>query len=216
MIRYALTGDLLGELRRHWWVVVLRGIAALLFGVIALVWVDKTLVVLAIIFGFYALVDGGALGYAAYRARPGNRAQLVVQAVLSVLAGLIALFWPVVAILALVLVIGFWAVFTGVAEIVTAIRLRAHLSSEWLLVFVGALSIVFGLLLWFWPLAGAQAIMLVIAVYAIVFGAVMTVVGFRLRNADALPPGGATPLDRPGGRHRSPDEDYPEDPDRPA
>lgn len=216
MIRYALTGDLLGELRRHWWVVVLRGLAAVLFGVIALVWVDKTLVVLAIIFGFYALVDGGALGYAAYRATPGNRSQLVVQAVLSVLAGLIALFWPVAAVLALVFVIGFWAVFTGVAEIVTAVRLRAHMSSEWLLIFVGALSIVFGLLLWFWPLEGAQAIMLVIAVYAIVFGAVMTVVGFRLRGADTLAPGGATPLDRPEGRHRGPDQEYPEGPDRPA
>ena len=183
MVRYALTGDLLGELSRNWWVVVLRGVAAVLFGLIALVWPGVTLVALAIVFGVYALVDGGALGYAAYRAAPGNRASLVVQAVVSVLLGLVALIWPVAFGLAVVLVIGLWAVVTGVAEIVTAIRLRSHISSEWLLIFVGALSIVFGLLLWFWPLAGAEAIVFVVGVYAIIFGIVLAVAGFRLRAA---------------------------------
>ncbi|WP_444961604.1 DUF308 domain-containing protein [Nocardiopsis sp. M1B1] len=190
MVRYVWTGDLLGELSRNWWLVVLRGVAAVLFGLVALVWPGKTLVVLAIVFGVYALVDAAALGYAAYRSSPGARVPLVVQAVLSAVMGVIALFWPVAAIVALVFVVGVWAVVTGVAEIVTAIRLRAHISSEWLLVFVGALSVVFGLLLWFWPLEGAQAIMFVIAMYAVIFGAVMAVAGFRLRGAAEafLPP----------------------------
>ncbi|XKK37028.1 DUF308 domain-containing protein [Nocardiopsis sp. ARC36] len=185
MVRYALTGDLLGELSRNWWVVVLRGAAAVLFGLIALVWPGVTLVALAIVFGVYALVDGAALGYAAYRAAPGSRGSLAAQAVVSVLLGLIALIWPVAFGMAVVLVIGAWAVITGVAEIVTAIRLRAHISSEWLLIFVGALSVVFGLLLWFWPLEGAQAIVFVVGVYAIIFGVVMAVAGFRLRGAHA-------------------------------
>ena len=185
MVRYALTGDLLGELSRNWWVVVLRGVAAVLFGLIALVWPGVTLIALAIVFGVYALVDGGALGYAAYRAAPGSRASLAVQAALSVIVGLIALIWPVAFGLAVVFVIGAWAVITGVAEIVTAIRLRAQISSEWLLIFVGALSIVFGLLLWLWPLEGAQAIVFVVGVYAIIFGVVMAVAGFRLRGVTA-------------------------------
>ncbi|WP_047869937.1 HdeD family acid-resistance protein [Nocardiopsis sp. RV163] len=190
MVRYAWTGDLLGELSRNWWLVVLRGAAAVLFGLVALVWPGKTLVVLAIVFGVYALVDAAALGYAAYRSSPGARVPLVVQAVLSAVMGVIALFWPVAAIVALVFVVGVWAVVTGLAEIITAIRLRAHISSEWLLVFVGALSVVFGLLLWFWPLEGAQAIMFVIAMYAVIFGVVMAVAGFRLRGAAEafLPP----------------------------
>ncbi|MFD6953171.1 hypothetical protein A6A08_01825 [Nocardiopsis sp. TSRI0078] len=183
MVRYALAGDLLDELSRSWWLVVLRGFAAVVFGVVALIWPEKTLVALAIVFGLYALADGAALGYAAYRALPGNRLSLAVQAVVGVIVGLVALVWPLVAIAALVFVIGAWAVVTGVAEIITAIRLHAHISSEWLLVFVGALSIVFGLLLWFWPLEGAQAVMLVIAMYAVIFGAVMAVAGFRLRGA---------------------------------
>ncbi|WP_017572205.1 HdeD family acid-resistance protein [Nocardiopsis halotolerans] len=183
MVRYALAGDLLDELSRNWWVVVLRGVAAVVFGLVALIWPGKTLVVLAVVFGVYALFDAAVLGYAAYRSMPGNRTSLVIQAVISALMGLIALIWPLAAIVALVFVIGAWAVITGVAEIVTAIRLRAHISSEWLLVFVGALSLVFGLLLWFWPLEGAQAIMSVIALFALIFGAVMTVAGFRLRGA---------------------------------
>ncbi|WP_150254059.1 HdeD family acid-resistance protein [Nocardiopsis deserti] len=183
MVRYAWAGDLLGELSRNWWLVVLRGVAAVLFGLVALIWPGKTLVVLAVVFGAYALVDAAALGYAAYRSSSGVRVPLVVQAVLSAIVGLVALVWPVAAIVALVFVIGVWAVVTGVAEIVTAVRLRAHISSEWLLVFVGALSVVFGLLLWFWPLEGAQAIMFVIAMYAVIFGAVMAVAGFRLRGA---------------------------------
>ncbi|WP_116245384.1 HdeD family acid-resistance protein [Nocardiopsis sp. FIRDI 009] len=200
MVRYALAGDMLGEMSRNWWVVVLRGVAAVLFGLLALFWPGLTLVSLAVVFGVFALVDGCALGAAAFRATPGSRASMIVQAVLSVIMGLIALIWPLVAVMALVFVIGAWAIVTGVAEIVTAIRLRARISSEWLLIFVGALSIVFGLLLWFWPLEGAQAIVLVVGVYAIIFGIVLAVAGFRLRGV-------AETYALPGNRVREEPED---------
>jgi uncharacterized membrane protein HdeD (DUF308 family) len=189
MVRYALAGDMLGELSRNWWLVLLRGVAAIVFGLLALIWPGLTLVALAVVFGVYALIDAGALAYAAYRSAPGSRAGPAAQAVLSALLGLIALIWPMVAVLALVFVIGVWAVLTGVAEIVTAVRLRAHISSEWLLIFVGALSVVFGLLLWFWPLEGARAIVFVVGIYAIIFGVVLAVAGFRLKGAaDAFVP----------------------------
>ncbi|GAB2482606.1 HdeD family acid-resistance protein [Nocardiopsis aegyptia] len=206
MVRYALAGDMLGELSRNWWLVLLRGIAAIVFGVLALIWPGLTLVALAVVFGVYALVDAGALAYVAYRSAPGSRAGLVVQAVLSALMGLIALIWPLAAIVALVFVIGVWAVLTGVAEIVAAVRLRAHITSEWLLIFVGALSVVFGLLLWFWPLEGAQAIVFVVGIYAIIFGIVLAVAGVRLRGAaDAFVPPGERGL---GARDDAPVEDY--------
>jgi uncharacterized membrane protein HdeD (DUF308 family) len=183
MMRNMLAGEILGAMSRNWWMVVLRGVAAVLFGLIALIWPGLTTVALAIVFGVYALMDAILLGYAAFRAAPGTRTPLVVQAVLSAIMGLIALIWPVAAVIALVFVIGVWAVITGVSEIVTAVRLRAHISSEWLLIFAGALSVVFGLLLWFWPLAGAQAIVFVVGIYALIFGVVMIVAGFRLRGA---------------------------------
>jgi uncharacterized membrane protein HdeD (DUF308 family) len=183
MVRYTLAGDMLGELSRNWWVLVVRGAAAVIFGVLALVWPAASLIALAIIFGAFALVDGVVLAFTAFRAESGNRMPLGVQAGLSIALGLMALIWPMAAVIALVFLIGAWAVVTGVAEIVTAVRLRAQISSEWLLVFVGALSVIFGLLVWFWPLAGAQVIMWVVGAYAIVFGVVMAAAGFRLRGA---------------------------------
>ncbi|WP_026119424.1 DUF308 domain-containing protein [Nocardiopsis ganjiahuensis] len=183
MVRNALAGDMLGELSRNWWVVVLRGVAAVIFGLLALIWPGMTMVALAVVFGAFALVDGVALAFTAYRSAPGTRMPLALQSGLAILAGLLALIWPMAAVVALVFLIGAWAVVTGVAEIVTAVRLRARISSEWLLIFVGALSVIFGLMLWFWPLAGAGAIVLVVGVYAIVFGVVMVVAGFRLRGA---------------------------------
>jgi uncharacterized membrane protein HdeD (DUF308 family) len=183
MVRYALAGDMLGELSRNWWIVVLRGVAAVVFGLLAIFWPGMTLVVLAVVFGVFALVDGVALALTAYRSASGTRLPLGLQSALAIIAGLLALVWPMAAVIALVFLIGAWAIVTGVAEIVTAVRLRSHISSEWLLVFVGALSVIFGLLLWFWPLAGAEAIVLVVGIYAIVFGVVMAVAGARLRGA---------------------------------
>lgn len=183
MVGYALPGGLLGHLSRNWWLVVLRGVAAVVFGLLALLWPGLTLVALAVVFGAYALVDAGAVGYAAYRAERGTRAPLVVQSLLALSLGLVALLWPLAAVVALVFVVGAWAVVTGIGEIVTAVRLRAQISSEWLLIFVGALSVIFGLLLWFWPLQGAQALVFVVGIYAVVFGVVLAVAGFRLRSA---------------------------------
>ena len=183
MVRYALAGDMLGELSRSWWVVVVRGAAAVLFGLVALFWPGVTTVALAFVFGAFALVDGIVLGFAAFRAASGTRLALVIQSVLGILLGVAALIWPTVAVVALVFVIGAWAVVTGVAEIVTAVRLRAHLTSEWLLIFAGALSVIFGLLLWLWPGLGAMAMVAVVGVYAIVFGIALMIAGFRLRGA---------------------------------
>lgn len=188
MIRYALTGDMLDTLSRSWWVVVLRGSAVALLGLVAVVWVQglpeaAALVTLAVVFGVLALADGLALAWVALRSAAGTRASLVVQAVLSVLLGLLAVAVPLLVGIALIYVVGAWAIVTGIAEIITAVRLRAHISSEWLLIFAGSLSVIFGLLLWFWPLEAARAVIFVVGVYAVIFGVVLAVAGVRLRGA---------------------------------
>lgn len=185
MVRYALAGDLLGDLSRNWWLLVVRGVAAVIFGALALFWPGITMVALAIVFGVFALVDGISLGIAAFRATSGTRTPMVIQSVLSVLLGLGALIWPIVAVFALVMIIAVWAIVTGVAEIVTAVRMRSQISSEWLLIFVGALSVIFGLLLLLWPGLGALAIITVIGVYAIIFGVALAIAGFRLKGTTA-------------------------------
>src|SRR5699024_12857044 len=101
----------------------------------------------------------------ALRSGAGVRVSLLVRAILGVLLGVLAIVAPLLVGIALIYVVGVWAVVTGIAEIITAIRLRANFSSEWLLVFAGSLTVVFVLLLWFWPLEAARVIAFVIGVY---------------------------------------------------
>lgn len=175
-------GDLL---LRRWWLVVVRGVAAILFGVIGLLWPGVTVLVLVFLFAFYTLVDGVAAiaGAAADRAAPAADRWLVgLLGGLGVLAGLVALFWPGITALALLFVIGAWAVVTGVLEIATGWQLRKVITGEWLLFVSGALSVVLGFLLFAFPGQGAVALIVTIAAFAILWGIVLVMLGVRLRR----------------------------------
>jgi uncharacterized membrane protein HdeD (DUF308 family) len=173
------------ELTRSWWILAVRGLAAVIFGLLALVWPEITLLALVLVFGAYAFVDGVFALVAAVRGRQlagGSRAWLVLEGLLGIGAGIVAVVWPDITALALLWVIAFWAVLTGVLEIVAAIRLRSVLDNEWLLVVAGALSIVFGLILIIWPESGAVGLVWLIGIYAIVFGIVLLGLALRLRS----------------------------------
>jgi uncharacterized membrane protein HdeD (DUF308 family) len=176
---------MLDVLTRYWWVVALRGVLAVLFGVVALVWPDITIIVLVALFGAYVLIDGViALGTAIFGGEQAARRRgwLIFEAVSGIAAGVIAFVWPDVTALALLLLIAAWALVTGVVEIVAAIRLRRELEGEWLLALSGFASIVFGLLLVIRPSAGAVAVVWLIGAYSILFGAVLVALGLRLRK----------------------------------
>ncbi|WP_241485073.1 HdeD family acid-resistance protein [Nocardiopsis potens] len=178
---------MLDFLSRNWWVLTVRGVAALLFGLLALFWPEMTAIVLALLFGAYALVDGVLAGVHAVQADPGSRIPLVVEAVVGILLGIAALLWPVATVVVLTVLIGAWAVITGIVEIIAAIRLRKEITGEWLYILSGVLSVCFGLLLWFWPLGGAVAIALIIGVYAVFFGIVLIFLSLRLRKLRGTP-----------------------------
>jgi uncharacterized membrane protein HdeD (DUF308 family) len=183
---------MLETLTRNWWVLAVRGGAAVLFGIVALIWPAITVLALVLVFGAYALVDGVLALYAALANRPearGRRGWLAVEGVAGVLAAIAAVVWPDITALALLYLIAAWALVTGVAEIVAAIRLRQEVQGEWLLALSGVLSIVFGVLAFIYPSAGALAVVWLIATYAIVFGVVMLVLGFRLRSRAVAPRG---------------------------
>lgn len=172
-------------LARYWWVLVVRGVAAVLFGLVALIWPDITLWVLVLLFGAYALVDGVfALGAAVARrdVPTGQRVWLVIEGIAGIAAAVAAVFWPSITALALLLLISAWAVVTGVLEIVAAIQLRRELTGEWLLALSGVLSVLFGLLLLIRPAEGAIAVVWLIGIYAIVFGVALVALGLRLRR----------------------------------
>jgi uncharacterized membrane protein HdeD (DUF308 family) len=172
------------DLARNWWALAIRGAAAVVFGLIALFWPPAAFVALVLVFGAYALVDGIFNLVAAVRAgRSGRRwGPLVFEGVVSVIAGLITLFWPGISALALVLTIAAWSVVTGIAEVAAAIRLRKQIEGEWLLGLSGVLSIAIGVLLFISPAMGAIAIAIWLGAYSVVFGAVMIGLALKLRS----------------------------------
>jgi uncharacterized membrane protein HdeD (DUF308 family) len=176
---------MLEVLARYWWAVALRGVFAVLFGLMALIWPGITLIVLVALFGAYCLVDGViALGTATFGGADaaGRRPWLIVEGIAGVIAGVITFAWPSITTLVLLWLIAAWALVTGVMEIVVAVRLRRELQGEWLLILSGALSVLFGILLAVWPASGALAVVFLIGIYALVFGAVLVALGLRLRR----------------------------------
>jgi len=172
------------DLTRNWWLVVLRGILAVLFGLTAFVWPGITWVVLVLMFGIYALMDGiVAIRTGLSRTKESPRWwAFLVEGLISLAAAAIALIWPQVTAFIMVLLIAGWAVLTGILEIVAAVRLRHEINNEWLLALGGIVSIALGVLLFLQPVAGGIAIIWTVAAYAVIFGALLIALGFRLKN----------------------------------
>ncbi len=195
----------LGTVARQWWLILVRGMAAIVFGILCFVWPAISLLALVLLYGVYAIVDGiSAITW-------GSRSRwnwMVVVGVVSVLAGLIALFWPGITALALLYLIAAWAIVRGVSEIVAAIHLRRYITNEWTLIAGGVLSILFGVLVALFPGAGAIALVWAIGAFAVVFGIVAVGLALRLRSLQQrMPPPEeqAEPLEAVGAG-RAPDE----------
>jgi uncharacterized membrane protein HdeD (DUF308 family) len=175
-------------LSRNWWTLALRGLAAVIFGILAFIWPGVTVTILVLFFGAYALWDGIFALIGAFRTKSDRRWPLVLEGLVGIAACLFVFFWPGPAALALLFVIGAWAVITGIFEIIAAIRLREEIEGEWLMLISGVLSVLFGIALFIWPAAGALAVTWMIGAYAILFGILLIVLGFRLRTRNEQRP----------------------------
>src|SRR5215475_14122232 len=176
---------LLCSLADNWWLLLLRGIAAIAFGVLALLWPGLTLITLTWLWGAYALSDGIIAIWAAFNATAGDagpRWWLGLSAVVSIIAGCIAFYYTGMTTIVLLMFIASWAIFIGAVQIWAAIALRKVLDREWLLILNGVLSIVFGAILFAQPGAGALALVWIIAWYAMVFGGLYIALAFRLKQ----------------------------------
>lgn len=170
-------------LSRNWWLFTLRGLAAILFGILAIIWPDVTLTFLVLLFGSYALVDGLLAIFAALTNTSGERRWwFLFEGFVSVAIGVITFIWPAITGLALLYVIAAWAILTGILEIVAAIQLRRVISNEWWLILSGVASIVFGAAVALFPGAGALGILWFIAAYALVFGVSLVALSLKIRN----------------------------------
>ena len=169
---------------RNWWSLVIRGVVAILFGLLTFAWPAITVAALVLLFGAYALIDGIVNLAGVFRASQAHErwGVLLFEGIVGILAGLITFFWPGITALSLVIVIAAWALVTGAFEIAAAIRLRKHISNEWLLVLSGIASLILGFLFMAIPAVGALAIALYVGVYAVIFGVLMLTLGFRLRS----------------------------------
>jgi len=177
------------NLTRNWWMIVIRGLLAILFGLIALFWPGFTLLLLILTFGAYAIVDGvfamlSGLVSSKYSPRWWV---FLLEGVISVAAGVFAIMRPGLTGSVLVALIAAWAILTGAFEIGAAARLRREITNEWMLALGGFVSIVLGVLLFFQPATGGLVITLMIGAYALIFGILLVGLGFRLCKWD-IPP----------------------------
>lgn len=181
--------EFLHRLSLNWGWVMLRGAVAVLFGVMAIFLPNITLAVLVIIWGAYAVADGLVAVVAAWRVRDQGRPfwALLIIGLLGIGAGVVTLMWPAITAIALLLIIAAWAIVMGICEVVAAIRLRREIQGEWLLGLSGLVSLALGLFLIVQPGAGALALIWVIGIYAIVFGALLITLGLRLRKHALAP-----------------------------
>lgn len=174
----------LHALAKCWWLLLLRGIAAVLFGLLAFIWPGLTLVTLVLLYGAFALVDGVISLAAAFTGstKPVPTWWLVVVGLLGIAAGMVTFAWPGITAILLVLFIGAWALVHGIFEIIGAIKLRKEIDNEWMLILGGALSVLFGLIVLIAPGAGALGLIWAIASYSIVFGILFIALALRLRK----------------------------------
>ena len=176
---------MLHALARHWWVLLLRGLCAIAFGILAMTWPGLTLWALVFLFGAYALGDGLTAIIASFAGKDeAGRSwwQLLLVGVISIVAGVAAIVWPGVTAMALLYMIAAWAIVRGLFEIIAAIRLRKLIENELLLGLAGAASVAFGVMLIASPGSGALAVLWVIGIFAILHGVLLASLAFRIRK----------------------------------
>ena len=171
--------SILDAFARNWWVLLIRGILAVLFAIMAFTVPGLTLVTLVLAYGVYAFADGLTALFVGGSSRSWS---LLLAGVLGLLVGICTFILPGITAVALLYLIAAWAIVRGIFEIVTAIELRKEVSGEWLLIIAGLFSIIFGLALIGNPAAGALAVVWIIGAYGFIFGLTMIVLAFRLHG----------------------------------
>lgn len=173
---------------KYWWAFLLRGVFALLFGIFALVWPLATITALVLLFGVFVFIDGLLSVIHSFQLRKTENRWwvLLLEGLAGIGIGLITFFYPQVTAALLVILVAVWAIFTGIFELMVAIRLRKEIKGEWLLGLAGVLSIALGVLFIAMPLAGSIVIAYWIGAYALIFGIMLIVLGIRMRKLHKL------------------------------
>ena len=179
-----LARQLATNLCDRWWILLVRGLAAIFFGVLCFAQPGLSLATLVLMFGAYSIVDGvlGVFVAVSGRKEIEDWWVLLLWGLVSIIVGILTFAAPDITALILLFYIAIWAVASGVLQIALAIRLRKEIEGEWLMILAGVLSIAFGLILMVKPGEGALAVIWIIGGYAVAFGVALAILGFRLRS----------------------------------
>jgi len=178
---------------RYWWVMLLRGVIAILFGFATLAWPEITVLALVLVFGVYSLLDGllgVAMAVGGRNMNGSNRLAVGLMGLFGIAAGVIAFLWPEITAVALLWVIAVWAIVTGLLEILLAVRFRNEMTNEWFWVLSGLLSVALGLFLVFQPALGALGLVTTIGIFSIAWGVTLMVFSSRVKKLA----GGSAPV----------------------
>jgi uncharacterized membrane protein HdeD (DUF308 family) len=187
MIGSALNQGVAGELHRHWWLFLIRGLLGLALGVFALVYPGATLAAIVILLGAYLIIDGIVAVVKAFQILRSDAHWwvLLLEGLLGIVVGIAIFALPGLTALTLAYLVGWWALITGILAIVAAIRLRTYVKGEWLYVLFGIVSILFGGFVLYAPATGLVYIVLMTSIYGFVMGVTMLALAFRARSLTA-------------------------------
>ncbi|WP_412539899.1 HdeD family acid-resistance protein [Longispora sp. K20-0274] len=169
-------------LARNWWLVVLRGVLAVVFGVMAIAWPGVTVLALVLVWGVYALIDGATAGWLGITGRGEHRWLMVLMGVAGVIAGIGTFVWPGITALVLLVFVATWSIIIGLLYLYAAWQIRKEVTGEWLLYVSGALFVLLGIVLLARPGQGLVALAVTLGIWSIVWGVSLVFYGFRLRG----------------------------------
>jgi uncharacterized membrane protein HdeD (DUF308 family) len=171
--------------RHYWWIVLLRGIIAILFGIVVIALPGVALLVAASFFAAYALIDGIIVVVVAFQERnvASNWWILLIEGLIGVVVGVLAFIFPGRTLIVLIYLIAIWAILTGIAELGGAFMMGRSIGQEWMLIIGGIISIILGILFFVDPINALYTIVLIVGIYAIIFGILLIIRAIRFRSS---------------------------------
>lgn len=173
---------MLERLQKNWWLVAIRGVLAILFGLLAIFSPYIVIFSLIVFFGFFAILSGFFIITLAFLGEFENKSLRIIEGVLFLLTGTVVLVNPVVAVGGIMLFIAAWAILSGLIQIAGAIKLRKVITNEWMMIFNGVISIIFGIIVAGNLVTGAGVLLMLFGIFALVSGIFTLILSFKIRN----------------------------------
>ena len=173
---------MLEKIQKKWWLILLRGILAVIFGILALASPEIILITLLFYFGFVALFSGIFLLIEGIAVKDGDRGIHIAEGVISLLFGILCLANPEFVSTFAMYFIAFWAIIGGIIQIVYAVKLRKEIANEWMAIFNGVITLIFGILIFTNVFAGMLTLVMIFGIFALISGFLLIGLSFKVKG----------------------------------